>query len=127
MLRRCTLTAAFALLVLVVGQLAALAHEADTRHVICADHGEELEAVTLAGADDGCENAHWVGVEGPEGEHAECSILHALHFSGIAPHVAGLVVVSTVLPAVRPVPPPQIIYARSRYRIAPKTSPPLAV
>ncbi|MBL0213873.1 MAG: hypothetical protein IPQ07_08320 [Myxococcales bacterium] len=100
MSRRSVSTAAFAVVVLVVGQLAALAHEAAIRHMICPDHGEEIEAITLVGADDHCENAHWVEVEGAGGEHEDCAIVHALRQSSVAPHVALLATVSALLPVV---------------------------
>lgn len=124
MSRRSVSTAAFAVVVLVVGQLAALAHEAAIRHMICPDHGEEIEAITLVGADDHCENAHWVEVEGAGGEHEDCAIVHALRQSSVAPHVALLATVSALLPVVTHAAPAPVVLVLARYRIAPKTSPP---
>ena len=124
--RRPALPAAFAVVLLVAGQLAALAHAAETRHVVCEDHGETLEAVQLAGADDGCEHAHFIGVDGEAGgEHEDCEVLRALHQASEAPgrpaHEVLALVSSDGSPAVAPRGPPAIA---ALYRIAPKTSPP---
>ena len=126
MSRRPVTTAAFAVVVLVVGQLAALAHEAAIRHMVCPDHGEQIEVATLLGADDHCENAHWVGVEGSGGDHEDCAIVHALRQSSVAPHVALLATVSALLPVVTHAVPAPVLLVFARYRIAPKTSPPRA-
>src|ERR1043165_8677808 len=119
--RRPALTAAFAAVLLVVGQLAALAHEASTRHVICAEHGEELEAVHLAGADDGCSQSHWIGVDGDaSGEHADCEISRTLHQASASPARVALVVLVLAQPELAtlaaPRAPPITI---ALYRIAP--------
>jgi len=124
--RRPALAAAFAAVLLVIGQLAAMAHEAETRHVICPEHGEALEAVKLAGADDGCAQSHWIAVDGDAGgEHADCEISRALHQAGDTPSpfaTARLVVAQTDAPvAIAPRAPPAVT---ALYRIAPKTSPP---
>lgn len=124
--RRPALAAAFAAVLLVVGQLAAMVHEAETRHVICPEHGEALEAVKLAGADDGCAQSHWIAVDGDAGgEHAGCEISRALHQAGDAPSpyaATTLFVAQAEIPtAIAPRGPPSI---GSLYRIAPKTSPP---
>ncbi len=121
---RPTLTAAFAVVVLVVAQLAALAHAAETRHVECAEHGEQLEAVTLAGADDGCEHSHYIAVDAGGGHHEDCEILRALHQSGDAPPQAPTSFL-LALAAAFPAPVLPLATASSElYRIAPKTSPP---
>ena len=124
--RRPALAAAFAAVLLVVGQLAALAHEAATRHVICPEHGEALEAVKLAGADDGCAQQHWIAVDGDTGgEHADCEISRALHQAGVAPSRAALTTFTLaqaeIAVAIAPRAPP---VTAALYLIAPKTSPP---
>src|SRR5436189_2011266 len=97
--RRPALAAAFAAVLLVVGQLAALAHEASTRHVICPEHGEAIEAVHLAGADDGCPESHWIAVDGDaSGEHADCEIARTLHQASASPEPAALVVLAIAQP-----------------------------
>lgn len=121
---RPALIATFAVVVLVVGQLAALAHAAETRHVECADHGEQVEAVSLAGADDGCEHSHFIAVDGDGGHHEDCEILRALHQSSDAPPQAPTSFL-LVLAAAFPAPVVPLASASSElYRIAPKTSPP---
>ena len=129
MRRRRACPAALAVLLLVVGQLAALAHNASTRHVTCDEHGEKLEAPTLVEALHACDQDHVVGVEGNQGQdHDDCAIARALHQSYAAPHHAqapqlapagadcAAVLASTA-----------VAIAADLYRIAPKTSPPALV
>ena len=124
--RRPALSAAFAVVLLVAGQLSALAHAAETRHVVCEEHGETLEAVELAGNDDGCEHAHFIGVDSDAGgEHEDCEVLRALHQASDAPGRPAHEVLAPVTTdgpvAAAPRGPP---VAAALYLIAPKTSPP---
>lgn len=125
MLRRPTLSA-IAVVVLVVGQWIAFAHEASTRHVTCAKHGEQLEAAILIGANHQCQHKHWVGVEGARGDHAECAISKARHQSATrSASPVSLVVVAAVpsdVPAVA-----TLHSFATLYLLAPKTSPPAIV
>jgi hypothetical protein len=116
--------AGLSVVMLVVTQLAAHAHEAAVRHVTCGEHGEQLEAAIVAAhPDDGI--ARWVAVELDGGEHAQCLIANALQQSGISPaHVQSPVALAVVAdaqlaPVVVPVP------IAALYRLAPKTSPPV--
>lgn len=112
-------------MVLVAGQLFGMAHEASTRHVRCAQHGETLEAASLTETFHESDDTRLVGVSGDTGaEHADCEIARALHASSasvtpfVAPAVvARLIVADDPLVATSPL-------VRSLYRIAPKTSPP---
>jgi hypothetical protein len=123
--RRPRLAAAAAVALFVVGQLLALSHEAESRHVTCAEHGEQLEAIALDGHDDGCGQKHLIGVDGDTGgDHEDCSILRLLRTStrtshGIAIQVATISVatvdISVTLDRVR---------AIDVLLVAPKTSPP---
>lgn len=123
MTRRAVLPAAFAAVLLVVGQLVALAHEANTRHITCAEHGEQLEAAMLVGARHVCHDQHWVAVEGDGGDHIDCAIARVLHQSTTrpTPQLATLLVAASHNEA-------PVVATRTRtltlYRIAPKTSPP---
>ncbi len=124
--RRPALAAAFAAVLLVIGQLIGLAHEAQTRHVICPEHGEALEAVHLANADDGCAHEHFVAVDGDaSGEHADCEISRALHQASAAPApfatTTVLLAQVDIATAIAPRAPP---VTAALYLIAPKTSPP---
>lgn len=126
--RRPVLAAMFAVVLLVVGQLAAFAHQAWERHVTCAEHGEELEAIDLVEAADGCggcEHDHLIGVDGDDGgEHDDCAALRALrqHSASTTSWVPPLVVaMSTELASALP---RETLTARTLYLIAPKTSPP---
>jgi hypothetical protein len=123
--RRPATAAAFAVALFVVGQIAALTHEASTRHVICPEHGEPLEAATLAGAADHCGASHWTAVGSHSGgAHDECVIVGALHQSGVAPQAPAPLSIVMRLPAGVTAPPAPVVLALERYRIAPKTSPP---
>lgn len=126
--RRPVLAAMFAVVLLVVGQLAAFAHQAWERHVTCAEHGEELEAVDLVDALDACgacDHDHVIGVDGDDGGgHDECAAMRALHQHGASTAswtppcvVARSTELATALPA-------QTHDERTLYLIAPKTSPP---
>lgn len=116
--------AAIAVVLLVIGQLAGLAHEADTRHVTCGEHGEELEAATLAGQLHACDQDHLIGVDAEGGGHEDCAISRALHQSTQTPRV----VLAPQLVAFVTVTAEPIVAASVRatalYLIAPKTSPP---
>ncbi|MCW5807862.1 MAG: hypothetical protein KIT31_36250 [Deltaproteobacteria bacterium] len=122
---RPTLTAAFAVVVLVGAQLAAHAHAAAARHITCAEHGEQLEAVVIgAHPDDG--NARWVSVEKGGGEHDECLFANALRQSGLAPAHPQVADVHATADATQVPPRAEIAVAVALYRLAPKTSPPRA-
>lgn len=122
---RRVLPIAFAAVVLVLGQLAALAHEAGTRHVTCGLHGEELEAATLVDQPHACDQDHLVGVTGKHGgDHADCAIARALHQStqtsrAIAAPLPIHLVTATRAPALA-----DVAHTTALYLIAPKTSPP---
>jgi hypothetical protein len=122
---RLTLPAALAALVLVVGQLLGLAHQAATRHVECAAHGEQLEVAMLAEALHACADDHLVGVDGDGGEHHEdCLVLRALHENGSTPDAWTPPVVVAVETAFIAPAPSATSVVRALYRMAPKTSPP---
>jgi GMP synthase PP-ATPase subunit len=128
MRRRPALPAALAALVLVVGQLVAFAHQAATRHVECAAHGEQLEAANVAEALHACADDHLVGVDGDNGEHHEdCVVLRALHQSNSVPHAwAAPHVLALESLVIEPAQHANAVI-RALYRIAPKTSPPVLV
>ena len=126
MRRRPALPAACAALVLVVAQLLALAHQADTRHVVCAEHGEELEAATLAQPLHACDDDHLVGIEDEGGEHHDdCLVLRALHQGSQAPATWVPPVLVTIETTTTRSVPRSFAAARALYRVAPKTSPPV--
>ena len=117
--------AILAVIAFVGGQLAALAHNAETRHVECPQHGELLEAPTLVDELHACDHDHFVGVEGePGGDHDDCSIARALreHLSTSGAPDAPAVLVDSQ-PDLE-----QVVVAHvatvALYLVAPKTSPP---
>lgn len=125
MRRRRSYPALLALVLLVVGQLDGFLHHAGTRHVTCNEHGETLEAATLAEPLHACDQDHLVGVEGDGGgEHEDCPLARVFQQAAQASrYVAAPVVVSHVTrcdaTVARALAPPTALYL-----IAPKTSPP---
>jgi hypothetical protein len=129
MCRRRALPAAFAVALLVVGQLLALAHNAATRHVECEEHGEIFEAAQLSEALHDCDQDHLVGVENDAGgDHDDCSIARLLQHSAAAPDVPPVPVRAPALETLDQTAPASVVaIAMALYRIAPKTSPPALV
>lgn len=118
------LPAAFAVVVLVVAQLIGLAHQANQRHIVCAEHGEQLEAATLVGQSNGCSDSHWIGVEGDAGGHTECALTRVLHQSVTASKVLLVATSITTTAAVSTMPAAPLVRQTDLYLAAPKTSPP---
>ena len=118
--------AAFAVVTLVLAQLQSLGHRAAVRHVVCAEHGELVEAPELAQALDPYD-AHSRLVEvtlGVDGDDEHCTLANGLRpydVSRVADHAIAVAELSDLAP-----PPLAGILHSLDYRIAPKTSPPLA-
>lgn len=116
--------AALAVVLLIAGQLVALAHEAAVRHAVCREHGELLDAADVGEHRIPSDHAQWVAVEGQGGHHADCTIARLLEQSTTAQ--AALVTLEAIAQttelAARP--PDAVERARELYLIAPKTSPP---
>jgi hypothetical protein len=113
---------AAAVVLLVVAQLGALAHQAAVRHVRC-EHGELVEAASIEAHLGG--DARLVGVTNPgapDDEH--CTLASALRQHGTAPHTPTLVVAMAACTSVAPPATAARFAAASLYLIAPKTSPP---
>lgn len=126
MRRRPTLIAAFAVAVVVLGQLAATIHAAEVRHVVCAEHGEQLEAPTLRGTVDRDAPPHVIELTGGPTEHADCAIARVLRQSSDAPHSLPVIGVAPTGVSTEIAPPRAISVAVDLVLIAPKTSPPHA-
>lgn len=129
MRRRPALPAMCAAVLLVAAQLLALAHHASTRHVTCAEHGEELDAATLSDPLHACADDHLVGVDGDaSGEHEDCALVRALHQSSATPGMwlPAALIAQPVVDA-GPLTARTAHAERARYRLAPKTSPPALV
>lgn len=116
--------AAIAVVLLVVGQLASLAHQAETRHVECTEHGEQLEAATLVDQLHACEQDHLIGVEGDDGGHEDCAIARLLQQSTQTSHLALFAHVAPFVSTNAPVTAVVVTSPAALYLIAPKTSPP---
>jgi hypothetical protein len=133
MRRRPSTAAAFAVVLLVVGQIAAFAHEATTRHVVCSEHGELLEASapssTHSASSESVDSDHarWIGIDGDgsSGPHEDCAIARALRQTTDTLH-ASIHIGATTFIATSAAPPPiDCSFAFDRLLlIAPKTSPP---
>lgn len=121
---RPALTAAVSVVVLALGQLAAVAHAAAARHVTCDAHGEEIEAPILEGAIDHCEETHFVGVEGDGGEHEDCALTRVLRQTSDASRSAPAIDSATIVASAGPPPATRIVATLDLVLIAPKTSPP---
>jgi len=115
--------AAFAVATLVLAQLQVLSHRAAVRHVLCAKHGELVEAPELAGGalDD---HSRMVGVA----VDVDAGDDHCVVANGLRSHVASRVCIELVAVAPLLQSEPQLVKrshsALTGYRIAPKTSPP---
>jgi hypothetical protein len=110
---------------LVGGQLAALAHNATTRHVECSEHGEMLEAATLVDDLHACDQDHLIGVEGEQGaDHDDCSIARALQQQAALPEILVAPQPAPTLASPHAVIVVAFAAATDLYLIAPKTSPP---
>ena len=123
--RRPKFAAAAAVALFVVGQVLALSHAAESRHVTCTEHGEQLEAAKLNGHDDGCGKQHLIGVEDMGGDHEDCPILRLLDTSTRTSHAVDIQLATlehsssqTFTAIARPL-------AVDLLLIAPKTSPPV--
>lgn len=131
MRRRSSTAAAFAVVLLVAGQIAALAHEATTRHVVCSEHGELLEAPALSSthsrssASDNGDHARWIGIDGDGDNHEDCAIARALRQSSDTPHASIHLGATTIVATTAPPSAVECVLAFDQLLLnAPKTSPP---
>ena len=123
--RRPTRTAAFAVVLFVVGQLVAFEHESESRHVTCSEHGEQIDAADLgATRDDGCGQSHFVGVDGEGGDHKDCAIARLLRTSTNTSDAPTTHVTTTTIEMVELPAPIANTRSVAVILIAPKTSPP---
>jgi hypothetical protein len=118
------MTAGFAVVLLVVGQVAALAHEAETRHVTCPEHGEQLEAASPSEPTRDSEQSRWIGVDDDGGEHRDCAISRLLRANTDVPVASPTVDVAIHVTAVAALTFDTVDVAVDVILIAPKTSPP---
>lgn len=124
MTRQHARTAAFAVVLLLVGNVLAWVHEAKVRHVTCAEHGEELHASASKREPATSDDSRWVAVDGQGGEHQDCSIARLLRTSTrttTGACTSAVVIAVATVEATALVPQ---IHAVDVIAIAPKTSPP---
>jgi len=118
--------AALTALAFALASLLGVIHEATTRHVVCAAHGELIHAdapakVAKATPQD------VVTARAPTTTHGDdhCALAQALRQSRVAPRVPVLAaVVASVDDVVALAPRPAASVTSALYRTAPKTSPP---
>jgi hypothetical protein len=118
--------AAVTALAFALASLLGVIHEATTRHVVCAAHGELIHAdapskVAKAAPQDA------IGARAPSSTDGDdhCALAQALRQSRIAPRVPVLApVVASVDDVVALAPRATVPVASALYRTAPKTSPP---
>jgi hypothetical protein len=125
--RRPTTAAAFAVALFVVGRLLAFHHEAASRHVTCAEHGEQLDVPSVGiGQDDGCGQAHLVAVDGDgPASHQDCPIARLLRTSTRTSQSPHIHVTTTTVAKVDQVGPVACVHSFDVILNAPKTSPPV--
>ena len=124
MRRRPTTVAAFAVVVFAVGQVLALAHDAATRHVVCAEHGEQIELGEAGGTAVDCDHSHLSSSDAKSGEHRDCDIERLLQTSTQTSHAPSAHVLTAVVATVEPPAPIAIAVLADIISLAPKTSPP---
>lgn len=117
--------AAVAVVALVLAQLQSLGHRAAVRHVVCAEHGELVEAPELAKALDPYDTRSrlvevTLGVDGDDDHCTLASGLRPYDVAAVADHAIAIAELADSAP-----PPLAGITYSLDYRIAPKTSPPL--
>lgn len=110
-----------ALLVLVLGHLASWAHEGATRHVLCAQHGEMVDAPQLSRAV--ATGAWLIAVDGDDGGDEHCALADGMRHDVATTHafVAQTAIVVTAQLAVTP----RSFESHIDVLTAPKTSPPV--
>ena len=114
-------SAALALAVLVLGQVSAWAHDGAVRHVLCARHGELVDAPQLARA---VALGSWlVGVDGSASDE-HCAIANGLRHDAAAVRPPATLPIALPTIAVRSAALAPRRAAALDYRLAPKTSPP---
>lgn len=121
--------AAITALAITVAQLAAFAHEAETRHRWCAEHGVSEELQVAHDHDDGAVHRDGAITEArtrPVHDHDACAVSTASLGDTVA---CGHTAARLVLDALPDATAPPAAAPRSRadlFRLAPKTSPPQA-
>ena len=118
---RASAIALLTLLGLVLGHVSAWAHDGAVRHVLCARHGELVDAPELARAV--ASGAWLVGVSGNSSDE-HCAIANGIRQD--AASIASHAVLPLALPAIEidlAIVTPRLAAALD-FRIAPKTSPP---
>jgi hypothetical protein len=123
--------AALTALVFVAASVGGLAHEANTSHVRCAEHGELVHGVAATGlaahvhADAATPSVHELPpLRGAEVGHDHCLLASAVHSVSLASRVA--IVATTVTTTHVAIEVAPVVVASSDLLLtAPKTSPPV--
>ena len=125
LLRASRVQAALSALVFVVASWIGMVHEATTRHVQCAEHGELVDAPSAAPRREHTAAVRNAGLPAAHG-HEHCSLMSATRASRIASRPpalhSALIAISDVAAVL---PSGGTARANALYRTAPKTSPPV--
>ena len=114
---------AAAVVLLVLAQLGAFAHTAAVRHVRCAEHGDLVEAATLARHVES--GVRFVSVELGIRDDEHCSLAGALADHAAAPARASAIETPALVASAAPISVASRAGITALYLIAPKTSPPV--
>ena len=120
--------AAIVAAVCVLAQFATLAHRAAVHHVVCAEHGELVEApapVTTTGAI-GSEVGLFATEPGSDAGDDHCVVACGLRAHTASAYPPAPVALQPAVLAAAELTPRDHVPSFARYRTAPKTSPPLA-
>jgi len=122
---RMRVRAALTALGFVLASLLGTIHEARTRHVVCAAHGELIHADVTARVADTAHSVLSALPGAPSHGDEHCSLASATHQSRVAPRAPVLAVATAALdPHVALAPRAVALPSAALYRTAPKTSPP---
>jgi hypothetical protein len=114
---------AAAVVLLVLAQLGAFAHAATVRHVRCVEHGDLVEAATIARHLES--GVRLVSVELGIRDDEHCSLAGALGHHAAAPARASSIATPARGAAATPISTTSRADLTALYLIAPKTSPPV--
>jgi|SRR3954469_5344108 hypothetical protein len=126
--RRSRVAAALTALAFVIAGLLGASHEATTRHVRCAEHGELIHSAIAAGAQLIAPQRDSVVQSIPtatQHEHEHCLLASASRALTVASRPPVLIAMPVVATALARAPTAHDLSAAAIYRTAPKTSPPV--
>lgn len=122
--RRHSGIAAFWIALMVIGQVLAWHHQAETTHITCPEHGEQIDAPEAARFEASDSRQRLVAVGDGAARHRDCAINRLLRSPTRTSQPAELHAVTTVAIGDAPIATASWARFTSVIDIAPKTSPP---